>query len=327
MIYKSYIIEQNIDKIENNIALFYGENLGLIDDFKQLIKKSHKSSKIIRFNEEEILKNDLILIREISNKSLFEEEKIILIDQSTDKVLSLILEVEKINNDTKIYLFSGILEKKSKLRSHFEKSKNLSIVPCYEDNEINLKTIILNYLKNYKGLTTRNVNMILENCNQSRTKLKNELCKIENFFLDKNLNTERLEDLLNLRTNENFNQLKDSAFLGDKRNTNQLLSDSILEVDKNIFYLNIINQRAIKLREIKRNSENIEKAVNNMRPPIFWKDKQNFISQAKIWNEKKLKSIIKKTYDIEVKIKSSSSINIQILIKKLLIDLCVLANA
>ena len=91
--------------------------------------------------------------------------------------------------------------------------------------------------------------------------------------------------------------------------------------------MNIINQRAIKLREIKRNSENIEKAVNNMRPPIFWKDKQNFISQAKIWNEKKLKSIIKKTYDIEVKIKSSSSINIQILIKKLLIDLCVLANA
>ena len=114
MIYKSYIVEKNIDKIIENITLFYGENLGLINDFKLIIKNLNKDGTIIRLQEEELLKNDLMLINEISNKSLFEEKKIILIDQATDKILNLILEIEKIVSGTKIYLFAGILEKKSK---------------------------------------------------------------------------------------------------------------------------------------------------------------------------------------------------------------------
>ena len=32
-------------------------------------------------------------------------------------------------------------------------------------------------------------------------------------------------------------------------------------------------------------------AVNNLKPPIFWKDKQNVISQARKWNRKKINSI------------------------------------
>ena len=33
--------------------------------------------------------------------------------------------------------------------------------------------------------------------------------------------------------------------------------------------------------------ENIDVAVNNLKPPIFWKDKKNFTEQAKKWTEKK----------------------------------------
>ena len=51
------------------------------------------------------------------------------------------------------------------------------------------------------------------------------------------------------------------------------------------------------------------------------------MSQAKIWNKVKLKKIINNTYDVEIQIKSNPSIDKQILIKKLLIDLCELANA
>ena len=44
-------------------------------------------------------------------------------------------------------------------------------------------------------------------------------------------------------------------------------------------------------------------------------------------SEKKLKLLMKNTYDIELRMKNNSSINMQILIKKLLVDLCELANA
>lgn len=327
MIHKSYLIEQNIRKIDKGITLFYGENLGLINDFKELIRKFNNGNSIIRFNEEEIVKKNIIFFREISNDSLFGEKKIIFIDQVSDKILNLIHETEKIETEKSIYLFSGILEKKSKLRDFFEKSNNCNIVPCYEDNEATLKRIILQNLKDFKGISTENMNLIIENCSLNRTKLKNELDKIKCFFLDKVLDTENLEKLMNIKTNNNFDKLKDAALLGKKQDTNKLLSDTILENEKNVFYLNSINQRLVKLLEIDNNNNSVEKAVNNLKPPVFWKDKPNFISQAKLWNQKKIKLMMNNTYNIEIKIKSNSSINNNILIKKLLIDLCELANA
>ena len=39
MIYKSYILEQNINALKEKIALFYGENLGLKNDIKTKIIK------------------------------------------------------------------------------------------------------------------------------------------------------------------------------------------------------------------------------------------------------------------------------------------------
>ncbi len=326
MIYKSYVVEQDIKKIDKKIGLFYGENIGLINDLKQLIKNSYKNSKIIRLNEEEILKQNNILLKEVTNDSLFEEEKIIFINQVSDKTLDFILEIEKLLENKKVYLFSGILEKKSKLRNYFEKSDHCFIVPCYEDNEITLKKIIHNALKDFKGITTQNLNLILENCSFNRAKLNNELNKIKVFFHDKILDTKKLENLLNIKTNDDFDKIKDAVLLGKRETTNKLLSDTVFESDKNIFYLNTINQRLKKLLEISNNN-NIEKAVNNLKPPIFWKDKPNFIEQAKIWDSKKIRSTMKATYDLEVKIKSNSSINKQILIKKLLIDLCELANS
>ena len=42
MIYKSYLVEENFKLIKSNIVLFYGENLGLKNDFKDKIKIENK---------------------------------------------------------------------------------------------------------------------------------------------------------------------------------------------------------------------------------------------------------------------------------------------
>ena len=36
---KSYLLEENLDIQKNNLVLFYGENLGLKNDFKEKIQK------------------------------------------------------------------------------------------------------------------------------------------------------------------------------------------------------------------------------------------------------------------------------------------------
>ena len=42
MIFKSYQIEQNITNLKSKLVLFYGENLGLKNDFKNKIKQIYK---------------------------------------------------------------------------------------------------------------------------------------------------------------------------------------------------------------------------------------------------------------------------------------------
>ena len=49
MIYKSYLIEQNIEKLKEKLILFYGENLGLKNDLKKKILFKNKDAEIINF--------------------------------------------------------------------------------------------------------------------------------------------------------------------------------------------------------------------------------------------------------------------------------------
>ena len=329
MIYKSYSVEENISSISGKIFLFYGENLGLQNDLKNKIRNLNNKALIKNFNQEEILADENKFFNELLNQSLFEDTKIFFINQTNDKILELIKEIEIKKDNQKVFLFSELLDKRSKLRNYFEKSSTLGIVACYADNEISLKKIILDKLKGYTGLSSQNINIIIENCGLDRSKLNNELIKITTFFKNKIIDTDKLEALLNLKVNDNFDLLKDQALVGNKTKTNKLISDTILENEKNIFYLNIINQRLMKLLEVNKNTRdgNVEGAINKIKPPIFWKDKALFSLQARKWNKVKLKKMLQQTYKIELKIKSNSQVSQSLLIKKLLVDICCLANA
>ena len=324
---KSYVIEQNISKLNKNINLFFGENLGLKSELKKKLQNLYIKERIVRLNQEDILKNNL-LISEISNISLFNEKKIFFIENVDDKILELIIDIEKIISEQKIFLFSNILEKKSKLRTYFEKSTSCSLIACYEDTEITIRQIIETKLSGYMGLSQQNKNIIFESCNMDRVKLNNELEKIITLFHDKKIDTEKLEKLLDIGVNDNFNNIKDQALLGNSKKTNDLLSTTVIEPEKNMLYLNIINQRLNRLLDVNEiDGVNLEMKIDSLRPPVFWKDKKNFIAQAKKWDSVKIKDLIKKTYDIEIILKSNGSINKELLLKKFIVDVCHLANA
>ena len=327
MIYKSYQVENNLKIIKENIALFYGANIGLKNEFKSSIKKNENNYEILRFVQDEIIKDKNLVLREIQNVSLFGKNKIIFIENVNDKIFDIISEIQNTNQD-KIYLFADILEKKSKLRSFIEKSEICAAVPCYEDNELSIKKIIQTRLASFKQLTTHNISLILNSTNLDRGKLNNEINKIISCFQNKIIDTDKLEKLLNIQENDDFNKLKDEAFLGNKLNTNKLLSHTSIELEKIIFYLNSINKKLNGLLELRKmKEENIDIAVNNLKPPIFWKDKKNFTEQAKKWTEKKIKVMLNETYSLEKKIKSAALINKEVLLRKLVIDICDFANA
>ncbi len=330
MLIKIFDLPSTIQKIENqNLCLFYGENLGLMNDLKEEIIKKKNNFKLLKIEQPDIIKNIETFINELLNMSLFEEKKIFFVFQVDDKFIDILQEIEKSIGTNEIYLFSGILNKNSKLRTFFEKSKKYPILPCYPDNELSIKKIITTRLGKSQNLNREVINAIQDASGNDRIKLNNELNKIENCFNEKEIELETVLKLLNTNVNEDLQELTNAALEGNKIKTNKMLSETIIHDDKSIFFLNTLNSRLKRLLDLisLSISTNIDQAISLIKPPIFWKDKQNFIIQAKKLNTDKIKLILKKTYNLELIIKSKTSYNNQILMKKLLIDVCDLANA
>tara|TARA_B100000965_G_C19567464_1_gene747486 strand:+ start:735 stop:1745 length:1011 start_codon:yes stop_codon:yes gene_type:complete len=326
MILKSYIIEKSTELLDQyKSILMYGENEGIKDDIKIKIKERKKNAEIINLFEEEIIKDKDILFNHINNSSLFNSEKLIFLHEITDKVFSQISEtLDREIKDVNIYIFSNILEKRSKLRNYFEKEKGLGVIACYEDNERTLSNYIITQLKGHEGLTQEIVNIIISNSNLNRKIIKNEITKVKNCFFKKKINKEELEELLNIKSSNSFSQVRDASFLGDKIRVNKLMGEVEIMDEDVFFYLNQINMRTNKLLEIQNingETKDDELALDTLKPKIFWKDKPIYLLQLKKWNKRKLQSILKQIYKIELLMKSSQAKN-DLIIKNLLIEIC-----
>ena len=301
-------------KIENfNFYLLYGVNSGLIEETINKIFKSKFSKNIINFEETEIF-NKIDSFKEmIFNKSFFDDDKLIIIKRASDKILDLIKEIiEKKIDNTKIIITSGILEKKSKLRSFFEKDQQTITIPFYEDNYQSLSILVQNFLKEKKiKISGENINLIIERSKGDRINLKNELEKISSFCKNnQSIKSEDIAKLTNLAENYSISELIDNCLAKNKRKTlhifneNNLNSDEVILIFKSFLYK---LKRLKKIKEYLSKNKNIDEVLSTIKPPIFWKDKEIIKQQLIYWDLGEINLLIKKTNYVEMIIKKNSN--------------------
>ncbi len=332
MILKSFNVEKNQSNIKNfKSILIYGENGGLRDNIKELIKKGSKEGEYINFFQDEIIKNKNLLKDEVINGSLFNVEKIIFIHDANDKIYDHLQEILiNIKGRDKIIILSNLLDKKSKLRNLFEKDDRLAIVPCYQDDQRALSNYIRQELKEFSGLSSEIINLIINNSDENRRIVDNEIIKIKTLFIDKKIDFEKLRKLMNIKTNSGFEKLRDASLLGDINFVNKSLSTISIIREDIYFYLNQLTQRINKLLEIHRiNKEykNSDLAVENITPKIFWKDKPMFKNQIKKLNENDLNSILQEIGNAEILMKKETKIRNDIIIKNLIVNISLRARS
>ena len=324
MILKTYEIKKmESSLIEKNIFLFYGENTGLKKDIKKIIKLAlnKKDPKIEEINlmENEIIKNEENFYNLIFSGSLFSSKKIIMIHESTDKIIAIIKKITtNFPNDVYLILFSGILEKKSKLRNLFEKEKNLVCIACYLDTEKNLETIALQELKKEGVIVSKeSINLLIRKINGDRINLKNELEKIKSYAMNnKNINHEILKNLINLSGEIKNDNLINTCLSGEMLELKKILSDIIIENQNQILLLRILSNKVRKLLSIKEqnnNNQTLENTINNAKPPIFWKDKPLVKKQLAIWKKEELINTISEINDLEISCKKNPQVSPAIL--------------
>jgi len=313
MILKSF--ELGKLKLENySFYLFYGDNEGLKEEtIKNFFEKKYQD-KIYRYEEKEILDNRDNFFNSVFTKSFFDNEKLIIINRTTDKIKETIEDlIEKNPIDIQIILNSKNLEKKSTLRKIFEKEKSIICVPFYEDNNQTLNSIISLFFRNKKiSISQQLKNVLIERSRGDRKNLNNELKKIENYSLNKkNLNLEEIIKLTNLADNYSASELVDHSLAKNTRKTVTILSENNYSDEDNIIIIRTLLaklKRLVKIYELVDEKNNIEQAISTCKPPIFWKDKPLVIQQIRSWRKDHLKNLIYKTNEIELLIKKNSSV-------------------
>jgi len=325
MIIKNYQFDINIEITKKYKALLlYGVNEGVKKEIIDKIKGGNKNAEIYNFFEEEITKNNQLFYENIFNNSLFEENKIVFLHEATDKIFSIVEEcLNKLDQNIKLYIIANNLDKKSKLRKLFEDSKNEGIIPLYEDDERTLLNYLKKELNEFKGLTNEICNLIISNSKLDRRLVQNEITKIKTFFNDKIIKKEPLQNLLNLKKESDFDEIRDSAITGEKVKLNKLLSSSNLNKEDLFFYLNSLIFKFKKIKDLLSNREkNVESIIDNAKPPIFWKEKPILKKQLYIWSKKNLNKIINDLNQTEILAKKNSLVESSIIFNNLLVNIC-----
>ncbi len=317
MIIKAYE-SQKINKIKNNIFLFYGENDGYKNQIiKDIFVHSYKGN-IERLDENEILHNLDNFISSLINKSFFNESKLILISRVSEKISKLIDELlDRKINDVTIVLNASNLDKKSKLRSIFEKDKNLVCIPFYKDDNRALIQLANNFFKNNKiSISQEIISLVVERSSGDRINLNNELNKISLFLLNKKkINIDDVMKLTNLAENYSISELADNCLAKNIKKINKIFNENVFSVDDCILIIRTLllkSKRLLEIKKINKSNENIDQIISNYKPPIFWKDKEIIKNQASKWSLNDAEKLIFKINNIELMIKKNyyNSLNI-----------------
>jgi len=317
MIIKAYEHEK-IKKINNKIFLFYGENNGYKNQVVKKVFFEKFKDNIERYEENEILNNYDNFISGLTNKSFFEELKLILISRVTEKIIKLIDEVlVREINDVNILLNADVLEKKSKLRAIFEKDKNLICMPFYKDDNRTLAGIASNFFKDKKkSISQEAINLIVERSSGDRMNLENELNKISNYLINKEkISIEEILKLTNLSENYGISELADNCLAKNLKKINKIFNENVFSTDDCILIIRTLLLKSKRLLEIKKigsTNKNLDEVISNYKPPIFWKDKQIVKNQVLKWTLSDSENLIRKIYETELNIKKNytNSLNI-----------------
>ncbi len=309
-----------LNKIEDNAVFYlvYGKNEGLKTEcINKILSKN--DIKVFNYDEKQIIGETETFYENILSNSLFESSKRIIINRASDKIFETIKDlVDRDLNNIKIIINAGILDTRSKLRSLFEKNKDLICIPTYPDNNNTLSKLAAVFFRKEKiSISQQSINLIVEKCGGDRNNLNNELNKIKDYSVEKKqITSEQISKLVNLSENYASSELIDHCLAKNINKTINILSENNYNSDECIIILRTFLSKAKRILKLAiefEKNKDINKTINSAKPPIFWKDKDIIKIQLDKWKPTKIKELISGINDAELNIKKNYSNSVLII--------------
>ena len=319
MVIKEYQLEKIIkDNTQFLSILIYGPNEGLVKDQVEKLTKNYLSQgdyEEINFNGKNLDDDPGSLEAIILSVSMFFKNKILITDAIKDKHLGIIEEtVLKAPEKAVLIIREGSLNKSSKIRKFFEEHKTYLSLPCYEDDNRSIMKNIEEFARKNSFELDRDIkNYLLRVLSNDRMISKRELEKIEIFYKNSNskIKLEEIKILLNDSSSQNLNKMNEHVMFGNTSKSskiiNKLLSEGVSPISlvrSLINYLLRVQQTKIEMKK----GNNFDSSIKILKPPIFWKDKDNFQKHCLKWPLRSIESSLNKLLETEIACKLNNGI-------------------
>jgi len=323
MIIKSFSIDYEKLFKTYRVNLLYGENFHLKNEIVEKLSKIFKknSYKTTFLKQEELLKNINVLDNYINQDNLFGDKEIIIIKDATDKLLDY-LNLDNFNKQ--IIIVSDNLPRNSKLRNIAEKSKTVSCIACYDDDDKTLKNILRQGI-NSIGLTINNeaIDKLFNLNKLNRNDVNSALEKLKLIADEKQLDNEMIFSLFNTTSSYDAFQISNALLTENKQELNKILSSFYhfaFNFNEIIGPLKYKINKLISLYDFDLGEKNISKLIEKYKPPIFWKEKKTIQIQMSKWTKDDLMILLEKINQIEIMCKTNYEIS-EIIFNKFLLDI------
>ena len=332
MIIKDFQIEKIIKENVGFLPfLVYGPNEGLIREHISKIKSDYLSD--VDFEEISITGKSLdlnpdTLETSANSISMFNNYKLIILESLKDKNMS---ELESVigsaPTQTMLIVKADNLKKTSKLRKLFENNAQCYALACYEDDAKSMMRLIDNFMKENNISIDRDIkNYLMQTLSTDRMISFNELQKISLFYAntDATPNLEEIKNLLNDASSNNLQRMNESVMYGNTAKTSNIISKLLSEGNNPISILrSLINylKRVHKVKVEMKKGSNFDNAIKFLRPPLFWKDKENFQQHCVRWPLNKIEKNLSRLLDAEIDCKTNSKLS-SVLCERSILTIC-----
>ena len=272
--------------------LLYGPNEGLVRENYIKLKNIFNQNDFEEINliGKAIAEQPEVLIDEIKTVSMFNDHKIITIDQPLDKNVEIFEGAfQIIPNNTLIIVLANNLKKTSKVRKFFENSKSFLACANYEDDLRSNSQQIQSLEKNIGKILNKDIkNYLNQNLSQDRMISNHEVDKIILLYYENDTtpDLEEIKLIFNDNSDLGLSKISQLTFSGHPNkvsiNLNRIFAEGVNPVAVVRTMLNYVQRIQITQIALKKTND-FESAIKSLKPPVFWKDKDNFKLHCKKW--------------------------------------------
>ncbi len=339
MIIRDFKFQHFLDNIptEKKVFLLHGTLNSKIWYFRKLLElklvgpKALEQMKLVFLDKNLIQKDKDLLITEIKTRSFFGDQKVIVVNDITDKETPYVQDIlENLDlHDHYLILTGGYLGKNSKIRKLIEtdlKSCSTGFYPVeLTEREIQ------DQLKYYKIEVTDNI--VIKrlrdlSSNYDFLEFKQELKKLYLFKCseESHLSIEDIENVFSLEINSNEKKLFDFLLEKKEKFIVDYFSNYPGEIkNASSLILTASNQLSILYRMLTTEDKSFS-FLKTIWPPIIGKNKEKFIKNIQSWKKSSVEEALIILRDTELELRKNTKLSAKKVISFAFLKICLLNN-